>query len=87
MRPSSRRGTSSVTGMTDNGDDLLAHVWFCTIEELHDTMHSSENPQARNEAADILLRYFASLAQSINEPFIPKQRPDISLDHEGDEDD
>jgi hypothetical protein len=58
-----------------DGGRLIAHVWFCTIRELHEIIMRSENPDVRVSAADTLLRYFTSMAQSINSPYIPEVDP------------
>jgi hypothetical protein len=70
----------------NDGQKLIAHVWFCTIHELHDIVGMSENPDVRVAAADTLLRYFTSMAQSINSPYIPESDPGNS-NEDGDDGD
>jgi hypothetical protein len=71
------------TGRTD-GHDLLDQVWFETIEDLQYIVGTQDDPQVRIKAADVLLRYFVSLGQSINAPYIPDARP--NTDDEDDDD-
>ena len=54
-----------------DGEALLNRAWFEAIDELRGIIGLSDDVKARIEAADVLLRYFVSLGQSINDPFIP----------------
>lgn len=62
------------------GHVLLSTVWFDTIIELREMVILSEDSKVRLAAADILMRYFVSLGQSINAPFVPTERPEIEDD-------
>lgn len=65
--------------MTDDsiekGKELLDEVWFDTIDKLQIILQYESDPRVNLEAADILLRYFISLGQSINQPYIPDSDP------------
>lgn len=67
-----------------DGYDLLDRAWFETIEDLAYIISTQDDPQVRIKAADVLLRYFVAMGQSINAPFVPANRPD--LDDEDDDD-
>ena len=63
-------------GNIDNkGRELLDEAWFATIERLVIILQYESDPRVNLEAADILLRYFISLGQSINQPYIPEIDP------------
>lgn len=71
----------------NEGQELLNAAWFTAVEELGRTIENNEDPRVRVEAADTLLRYFISLGQSINEPFIPTRQFGFEREDEDDEDD
>lgn len=56
------------------GEQFLDEVWWSTIAELQEIIQLAENTGDRVKAADVLLRYYVSLGQSINEPYIPESR-------------
>lgn len=56
------------------GEKTLTRVWFESIETLEEILLMSDNPKEQIRAAEVLLQYYISLGQSINEPFIPKKR-------------
>jgi hypothetical protein len=66
------------------GYELLDKVWFDTIDALQDVVLLSDDISKRIEAADVLLRYFVAMGQSINAPYVPDER--YQTDDEDDDD-
>lgn len=78
-------GSDNPMGDTESeGIKKLESVWWLTIEELEEMVVLDGDPKTRLQAAEILLRYFIAMGQSINAPFIPETEPD---DEEEDDDD
>lgn len=73
--------------MSQTGKDVLSYVWFCTMSELHTILHGDDAAN-RLKAADLLLKYYTAMGQSINLPYIPVERPEVDMDdlEEDDED-
>jgi hypothetical protein len=67
------------------GYDLLDKVWFDTIDALQEIVVMSDDISKRIEAADVLLRYFVSMGQSINAPYVPEERYIIDDDEDDDD--
>lgn len=63
------------------GNALLGYAWFAALQELVDIVTMAESAADRIAAGDVILRYFVSLGQSINDPYIPAD------DDEEDDDD
>jgi hypothetical protein len=64
------------TDQENEGKALLDQTWFLVVQELTEITLFNDNAERRIEAADALLRYFISLGQSINEPYIPAKAPE-----------
>lgn len=78
--------------MADNeqyskGQELLDKTWFDVIEELRYLASVPDDHRVRIEAARTLLDYFKSFGQSLNQPWIPAERPGEEDPDEEDYDD
>jgi hypothetical protein len=71
----------------NEGYKLLRATWFSTIHELDSIMCNAEQTRDRIEAARVLVEYFKSMAQSINDPWVPERDPFENEDDEDEDDD
>jgi hypothetical protein len=56
------------------GEKLLDRTWFDALEALREVIIFGEKTEDRIAASEVVLKYFISLGQSINEPRIPVSR-------------
>jgi len=59
--------------------------WFVAMEELRTTALMGENTDDRVEAAKAIISYCIALGQSINQPYMPTDRPKVEDDDDDDE--
>lgn len=64
--------------------EALAWAWWEAIDELRMTVDTTEDPQVRLRACEIILNYATTLNVGIGEPFLPNE-PEPDEEYEQDD--